>query len=100
MLRASVRIGELVRELDNAEAHGGQICLPTAGKTKGDAIADAAGAALRGSVPAPLTLPGFHAPTGGKLKADAERRMGPHLSQVELAKGGQPFQARSTGRAD
>jgi hypothetical protein len=35
------RIGELVRELEKAEAHGGVIGLPIGGKSKSEAIADA-----------------------------------------------------------
>jgi len=39
--RAEVRIGELSRELDKAEAHGGKIWFPTDGKSKSEALADA-----------------------------------------------------------
>jgi hypothetical protein len=34
-------IGELVRVLETAEAHGGKICLPDSGKPKSQAIAEA-----------------------------------------------------------
>ena len=43
-LRASVRIGELLRELDRAErgdGPAGAVALPSGGKSKTDAIADA-----------------------------------------------------------
>jgi len=40
-LRASVRIGELVRELDTAQSHGGKVWRPSSGKSKSEAIADA-----------------------------------------------------------
>ena len=40
-LRAVVRIGELSAELEKAQAHGGKICLPSAGKSKAEALAAA-----------------------------------------------------------
>lgn len=39
--RAEIRTGELSRELDKAKSHGGEIWLPTAGKSKSEALADA-----------------------------------------------------------
>jgi hypothetical protein len=36
-----MRIGELSRELEKAEAHGGKIRLPTAGKSKEQTLAEA-----------------------------------------------------------
>jgi len=40
-LGASIRIGELSRELEKAEAHGGKIRLPADGKSKDETLAAA-----------------------------------------------------------
>jgi hypothetical protein len=40
-LRAISQIAKLSRELEKAEAHGGKICLPSAGKAKAEQLADA-----------------------------------------------------------
>jgi hypothetical protein len=40
-LRACQRIGEISRDLEKAEAHGGKICLPSDGKSKSDTLAAA-----------------------------------------------------------
>jgi hypothetical protein len=40
-LRACVKIGEISRELERAEAHGGKICLPTDGKSKEQQLKEA-----------------------------------------------------------
>jgi hypothetical protein len=37
-LRASIRIGEISRELEKAEAHGGKICLPNGRKSKSETL--------------------------------------------------------------
>jgi hypothetical protein len=36
-----MRIGQMSAALEKAEAHGGQICLPSGGKSKADALAEA-----------------------------------------------------------
>lgn len=37
-LRAQRRLGELSRELEKAEAHGGKVCLPIGGKPKSEVL--------------------------------------------------------------
>jgi hypothetical protein len=39
--RACIRIGEISRGMEKAEAHGGKICLPSDGKAKTDTLAAA-----------------------------------------------------------